>query len=94
MRRGVPAVAQWVKDLTTAAQVTAKVQVQSPAWHNGLSIQNCHSCGTGCICGLDSIPEPGTPICCGCGQKKNEDSLRDCWDNNKNTNICIRGCTE
>ena len=28
--------AQWVKDLTAAAQVAAEVWVQFPAWHSGL----------------------------------------------------------
>ena len=32
----VPAVAQWVKNLTVAAQVTAEAWVQSPAWYSGL----------------------------------------------------------
>ena len=31
----VPAVVQWVKNPATAAQVTAEVQVQSPAQHSG-----------------------------------------------------------
>ena len=49
---GVPAVAQWVKNLTAAAQVSAEAQVQSLAWHSGLKdpkkqnktkkIQHCH----------------------------------------------------
>ena len=33
---GVPAVAQWVKNPTVAAQVTAEVQVQPLAQHSGL----------------------------------------------------------
>ena len=33
---GVPVVVQWVKNLTAAAQVTAEVQVDPPAWHSGL----------------------------------------------------------
>ena len=28
-------------------------------------------CGVGCTYGSDSIPGPGTSICCGCGQKNN-----------------------
>ena len=35
-----------------------------PLWHSGLRMQHCHSCG------LDSIPGPGTSICCGCSQQK------------------------
>ena len=34
--RGVPAVAQWDKNQTTAAQVSAEARVLSPAWHSGL----------------------------------------------------------
>ena len=33
---GVSAVAQWVKNLTEAAQVTMKVWVKSPAQHSGV----------------------------------------------------------
>ena len=36
MSTGVPAVAQWVKNLTTVARVTAEAQVQSLAQHSGL----------------------------------------------------------
>ena len=32
----VPAIAQWVKNQATAAQVAAAVQVPSPAWFSGL----------------------------------------------------------
>ena len=35
-KRGVPAVAQWVKNLTAKARVVAEMQVPSPAWHSGL----------------------------------------------------------
>ena len=48
---GVPAVVQWVKNLTAAAQVTAEVWVLSPAWCSGLRIQHCHSCGPNSIYG-------------------------------------------
>ena len=47
---GVPAVVQWVKNLTAAAGVTAEAWVQSPD-------QCCCSCGT------DSIPGLGTSMC-------------------------------
>ena len=33
---GVPAVVQWVKNLTAVAQVTEEVWVQSPTWHSVL----------------------------------------------------------
>ena len=39
--------AQWVKNLTAVAHVTAEVQVRSPAQHSGLRIRHCHSCGVG-----------------------------------------------
>ena len=35
-RTGVPAVAQWVKNLTAVARVDVEEQVQSPAWGSGL----------------------------------------------------------
>lgn len=34
--RGVPAVAQWVKNLTAVPWATVEAQVQSPAWHSEL----------------------------------------------------------
>ena len=34
--RGLPAVAQWVKNLTAGALVTAEAWVRSPAQHSGL----------------------------------------------------------
>ena len=34
--RGVPAVAQWVKNQTAVVQVTMEAQVQFPAWNSGL----------------------------------------------------------
>ena len=33
---GVPSVAQWVKNPSTEARVTAQVRVRSPAQHSGL----------------------------------------------------------
>ena len=45
-------------------------QVWSPAWHRGLRIWHCQSCGIDCSCSLDSIPSSGTSIFCGCSQKK------------------------
>ena len=35
-RPGVPALVQWVKNLTAVAWVSAEVWVQSPAWRSGL----------------------------------------------------------
>ena len=62
--------AQWIKDLTTAAWVAAEAQVRSQAWYVGLSIQGCDSCGVGHSCCSDSIPGLGISICCRCSQKK------------------------
>ena len=47
--------AQWVKNPTAAAQVTAEARVRSPAQGSGLRIQHCHSCGVGRSCGSHSI---------------------------------------
>lgn len=41
---GVPAVAPQGNNLTTAAQVTAKAWVPSPAWRRGLRVRHCCSC--------------------------------------------------
>ena len=32
----VPAMVQWVKNLTAEAQVTEEAQLPSPVWHSGL----------------------------------------------------------
>ena len=53
------AVVQWIKDLTSVAQVTAEVQSQFPAEGSGLRILNCQNCGIGSIsCSSDSILWP------------------------------------
>ena len=54
-KSGVPAVVQWVKNLTVAVELW----VGSPAWHSGLEIQHCVSRS----CGLDSVSGLGTSIC-------------------------------
>ena len=41
-------------------------------WHSGLRIQHCHCSGLGRCYGVDSIPDPGTSTCRGCGQKINK----------------------
>ena len=40
---------------------SAGMQVRSLAWHSGLRIWRCHSCGLGCDCSSDLIPGLGTP---------------------------------
>ena len=57
---GVPAVAQWVKNLTAAAQVAVETQIVFLPWCSGLRIQACHSCSIGHSYSLASIPGPGT----------------------------------
>ena len=49
--QGVPALAQWAKNPAALAWVTAEVQFGSSAWHSGLKVRHCHSCGVGCSCG-------------------------------------------
>ena len=39
-------------------------------WLSGLKIQCCPCCGCGYICGVGSIPDLGTSICCRCSQRK------------------------
>ena len=56
---------QRVKNLA-AAQFAMEAWVQSPAWHSGLRIQCCCSCGIGHSCDLDLIPGLGISICPGC----------------------------
>ena len=51
-----------VKDSAAVAQVIAKAWVRFLVWCTGLRIQCCFSCGVVCICGLNSIPSPGTSI--------------------------------
>ena len=62
--------AEWVKMLTAAAQVTSEVQPPSPAQFSGLRIWHCHSCGVGCNCSSDSIPGLGLSMCRGGEERK------------------------
>ena len=58
---GVPAVVQWIKNLSAATQVTAGVWVQSPAWRSELKE----------IAAVAQIQShPGTSICHRCRKKK------------------------
>jgi len=61
LREGVPAVAQWVKNLGAVARVTVETWVWSLAWHSGLRIWHCHSFSIGCS--SDSVLDSGTSIC-------------------------------
>ena len=46
------------------------MHVGSQAWHSGLRIWCCNSCGMGLSCGWDLIPGPGTPYAAGQAKKK------------------------
>ena len=52
-KKGIPAVAQQVKNLTSAALVAEEAWVPYPTWHSS--------------CNSDLFPGLGTSICCGCG---------------------------
>ena len=65
---GVPAVVQW--DQWSLGN--AGTQVRSPAWHRGLRIRLCHSCGLGHNCSSDMIPGRETPYSAGWPKEKNK----------------------
>ena len=60
--------AQWLKNLTQAAWVTAEVLVQFLAWHTWLK----DPAFSGHSCSLDSITGPGTSTCCRCSPNNNK----------------------
>ena len=62
--QGVPAVAQWIKNLTAVVWVTAEVQAQFPAQSSGLKDLMLPQLQ------LRFTPCPGTSICCGKPLKK------------------------
>ena len=53
----------FVDDITIYIEIP-----EAPLWLSGLRIQCC--CGAGPKCGTVSVPDPGTPTCCRCGQKE------------------------
>ena len=53
-----------------SCDVSAVAQAQSSAQYNGLRFWRCRSCVVHHSCGWDSIPDPGTSIHYGYGQKK------------------------
>ena len=65
---GVPAVAQRVKNQTTAVPVAMVVQVQSPAGHSGLN--DLVSPQLSQICSSDSLPGLGTSMSGRCSHLK------------------------
>ena len=65
---GVPTVVQWVNDLACVCVCVCANSLPSRAqWVEDLVLLPC---GTGHRCCSDSIPGPGTSICCGCSQKR------------------------
>ena len=68
---GIPAVAEWVKNLTPVAQVTAEVWVWSLAWHSRLKDPALPQLQHRSQLRLKFNPRAGTSICCECGHKKN-----------------------
>ena len=56
---------------------SAGTQVQSLAWHGGLRIPSCRSCGIGCNCGLDLILSLGIPYALGQPKKERKESKRE-----------------
>ena len=46
-------------------------------WHSRLQVWHCLCSGSGCSCGSDLIPGPGTSVCCGCGQKRKKKERRE-----------------
>ena len=81
--RRVPAMAQWVRNQTAAAQVPAELpeeQVWSPAWCSGLEIWHCHGCAVSCCCRSDSIPGPGSSISQEFSQKKKKRRAKRAYD--------------
>ena len=56
-----------------------------PMWLSRLKIQPYHCSGSGCCCGVGSIPDPGISICCGCGKKKKKKGYKDIVYNRRNT---------
>ena len=67
--KGVPAVAQWVKNPAAAVQVTEEVWVQSLTHCSGLGIQHCCTCGVGHSWGSDSILGLGNSTCHECSHE-------------------------
>ena len=61
---GVPAVAQWVKNPTAAAWVSAETGIRSPALHRGLKDMGLPHCSS------HSVPGPGISIAMGAAIKK------------------------
>ena len=65
--------AQWVKNLTTAAWVTAEVWVQSLLVQQVKGSVLLQPCGVDCSCSWESIPGQRISIGCKCGHKKKKE---------------------
>jgi len=46
-----------------------------PMWLRALRTWHCHCSGSGCCCGVGSIPHPGTSTCCRGSQKQTKKDL-------------------
>ena len=79
-KKGVSALAQWVKNLTAGAPVTAGVQVQ----YSGLKGSSDRSLG------LDSIPGLGTSICCRCSHKTKKNKKQKQTQTHQNIRLLSR----
>ena len=55
---------------------SAGTQVRSPAWHGGLRIWYCCSCGLGLNCSSDLILGPGTPYAAGQPKNKKQEEVK------------------
>ena len=67
--------AQWVKNLTEAAQVAVEDWVQSPAGCSGLRISCCHSCGVAAaVAQIQSLAQE-LPYASGAAIKKKKKKL-------------------
>ena len=70
--KGAPTVVQWDQRCLGSTGM----QVRSLAWHSGLRIQCCHSCGLGQDLSLDLIPGLGTPYAAGVTKKRKKKKER------------------
>ena len=71
-KAGVPTVAQWIKNQTAVAWITAEAQGQSPAWYSGSKEMVLPHLWLRSQLGSDSVPGLGTSICHGAVIKERE----------------------
>ena len=85
--KGVPASARGL-----VASWRTRMQVRFWAWHSGLRIQHCHSCGLGRNCGSDLMPGPGAPYAVGWPKKEKNRETFSQRDDGKCQVICAGDC--